>query len=347
MNEYRAFEKEAAAYFLGWLNQHQEALRIISSQVNTHQGDLEVDLLCHVEQNNKKWVLLVEFKNAVYSSQINQVFWQFSRFKTTIQDSQMYPILVLPWLSEKVMNQCKEAGIGCIGLNGNHHVAFEGFYSTTSGAPKPKTEIKALQSLFKGKAARVLRVLLQQPNKSWTNRELADTAGVSLGMTHKVKVALEERGWIEGLRLTQAEELLNEWREQKTSKPRQTYYTLKHGAALEKALQPNTDQHWIYASYSAANWLAPLVRQPMLYVVADDVGIQELEGKLQLEATEKGFNVVVYPDPDGDLLQDRWEASAGVWTTSPVQTYLELYQSHDRGREAAALIQTKYLGVKP
>jgi hypothetical protein len=156
------------------------------------------------------------------------VLWQISSQNNRIQTHQTYSVLVLPWLSESVMEQCKQAGVGCLGLNGNYHIAFGGFFATKSGAPKPKSETKALQSLFKGKAARVLRAILRHPNKTWTNRELADTAGVSLGMTHKVKVALEERGWIDGLRLTQAEELLYEWRDLKPAKPRQTYYTVQH-----------------------------------------------------------------------------------------------------------------------
>jgi hypothetical protein len=339
------FENEAADYFLGWLTQHSQAIRVVSSQLQTHLGDSRADLLCRVEQNNQEWLLLAEFKNYAYPSQIN--LSQTILHMKSIKARHIYPILILPWLSDSVMKLCQESGIGCIGLNGNHHVAFGGFYAVRSGASTPKAESKALQGLFRGKAARVLRALLRDPAHSWTNRELADAAGVSLGMTHKVKVALLERGWVEGLRLTQAEELLHEWREQKTTKPRQTFYTLQHGAALEKILQPNTGEHWLYAGYSAANWLAPLVRQPLLYVVADVVGLRELEQKLQLEPTQKGFNVVVYPDPEGDLLHDRWEASAGVWTTSPMQTYLELYQSHDRGREAAALIAKKYFGSKP
>jgi hypothetical protein len=141
--------------------------------------------------------------------------------------------------------------------------------------------------------------------------------------------------------------LIAEWRGQYRQAPKKTFYTLKHGAGLQKALQPQNSNHWLYAGYSAADWLAPWVRQNVLFVVADMIGLEELTEKLQLEESKKGFNVVVSLDPDGNLLHDRFEVSDGVWTTSPLETYLNLYQSHDRGREAAELIAKKYFGSKP
>jgi hypothetical protein len=66
------------------------------------------------------------------------------------------------------------------------------------------------------------------------------------------------------------------------------------------------------------------VRQNLLYLVADQIGLGQLESVLGLKPVGSGANVIVYQDPEANLLLDRFKAQAGIWTTSPIETYLML-----------------------
>ncbi len=55
----------------------------------------------------------------------------------------------------------------------------------------------------------------------------------------------------------------------------------------------------------------------------------------QLEPPGKGANVSMMQPKDEGVFLDRVEAAVGIWCTSPIQTYLDLAASGERGAEAA------------
>jgi Transcriptional regulator, AbiEi antitoxin, Type IV TA system len=310
--------------------------------------DWGADFILEIDNQNTDWQLIVEVKNTSHPSRLANSILKLLQIVQNNPKQNIYPVLIVPWLSDKLMNHCADVGIGCMDLEGNFRLVFGGVYAVSRGAPAPAPEQQRLRSLFSPKSSRVLRVLLRDPKQIWRIQSLSETAGVSLGHAHKVKAALEERGWLEslsgGIYLSQPKDLLETWSAVYTNQsPINRYYTLKHGKALAQALQPNDGQHWLYTSFSAADWLAPFVRQEVLYLVADESGMAHLQQTLKIELVETGFNLVLMADFEGDILQDRFEAASNIWTTSPVQTYLELMSSHDRGREAAAHLYQKYI----
>ena len=339
------FTQQALPYFQGLLEEFRGNIEIVDITREPMWPATRADAVFTVEQYGQTWQLLVNCKTGTYPTQVAKAIMQLRDAPN--REPNTYPVLVLPWLSETVMKLCSQAGVGCVGLEGNYRLNFGGLYALSRGASKPKTALKTLQSLFQGKSARVLRLMLRQPERHWRMQALAEEAQVSLGQIHKVSQALLTKGWLEkrsdGIRIAQADELISAWRDQPQQRSQRSFYTIKHGAALQKALQPNDGTHWLHAGFSAADWLAPWVRQNTFYAVADERGIEQLTEALQLEETSKGFNVIIVSD-DGNVLNDRFEAAEGIWTTSPLETYLTLYQSHDRGREAADQLWQKYQG---
>ncbi|MEK7880223.1 MAG: hypothetical protein AAB285_10225, partial [candidate division NC10 bacterium] len=83
------------------------------------------------------------------------------------------------------------------------------------GFPNPRLERRPLRALFAPKASRVLRVLLEDPKRSWQVQALAPQAEVSLGLAFKVKQRILDLEYAqeeeEGLRLIKPAELLREW----------------------------------------------------------------------------------------------------------------------------------------
>ena len=168
-----------------------------------------------------------------------------------------------------------------------------------------------------------------------------------------VRRALLEREWIEkradGVVLIQPDALLKTWREnyRRPSVHRITGYTHLHGKQfderLSKALNPYS-QHprAIYSLHSAAQWFAPFGRDGTHTFYADELGAQFLQETLGLMPATKGANVVLHIPNDESLFDDAIEPALGIFCTSPIITYLDLWNGNDRDREAAEYVAKEF-----
>jgi len=175
---------------------------------------------------------------------------------------------------------------------------------------------------------------------------LAQAAAVSLGHVSNVRSGLLAREWAQvsddGLFLSRPGALLDAWRvvyEPPVGK-HASFYTTLHGSAFEdiarRNLQPDGASGLAaFASFSAAQWLAPYGRAGSHYLYADTAGLERLRLALKLSSISKGENVLVTILQDPGLFRDTVEPAPGVICTSPVQTYLDLAIAGERGREAA------------
>ena len=60
-----------------------------------------------------------------------------------------------------------------------------------------------------------------------------------------------------------------------------------------------------------------------------------LKGELKLMPAARGANVVLHVPTDESLFDDASEPGPSVFCTSPIVTYLDLWNGSDREREAA------------
>jgi Transcriptional regulator, AbiEi antitoxin, Type IV TA system len=89
------------------------------------------------------------------------------------------------------------------------------------------------------------------------------------------------------------------------------------------------------ASFSAAEWTAPYGRTSTLFLWPKQKDVDELRERFQLSPSSKGENLVVSLTPDSGVFFDMFEAEGRIRCTSPLQTYLDLAKSGERGEEAA------------
>lgn len=269
-------------------------------------------------------------------------------------DLEAVPVLIAPYLSEAAQDICVEAGIGYLDLVGNARLQFGNVYMDAFVEKKPKSEHRLLKSMFSPKAARILRVMLRNPQRRWRLVQLAQAADVSLGHSSNVRKALIDREWAtalsDGVALTEPDALLDSWRENYRRPPgrQMAFYTHLHGGALECALhgalavQPHRGQVML-RSFSAAHWLAPYARTSTSYFYADEQGAERLQATLRLSHAHKGQNVSIHVVGDDDVFLDGIEPVSGIVCTGKVQTYLDLSVSGDRGREAAEHLRGELL----
>ena len=259
---------------------------------------------------------------------------------------QVVPMLVSPYLSPESRAICSDHDVAYLDLEGDARLIFDGVYIDRSVSSRPKPETRALRSIFTPKAAAILRALLREPDRPWLVTDLAASAHASLGHVSNVCRALLEREWVDrqddGIVLIQSDALIQTWREnyRRPRGDRFDAYTHVHGqqfdALARRALnaRPGSPRA-VYALASAAQWIAPFSRDATRSFYTDEAGARVLRETLDVRPADMGPNVVVHVITDDSIFDDAIEPLPGLFCTSPIVTYLDLWCGNDREREAA------------
>ena len=313
-----------------------------------------IDILARIRFAGQSYTLLCEIKRNSQPRHVRMASQYLCAQVLILNDPHTVPLLIAPYLSPASRAICEEYEVGFLDLMGNVRIAFSGVFIERVGAAPPPSERRGLRSIFSPRAARILRIMLRDPRRPWRVAALAEAAGVSLGHVSNVRRALLDREWVEqgtdGIVLSQPDVLLDTWRDSyiESKGLRLGYYTTLHGKLLDAAAQrvfrlsPDRGRA-IFASFSAAQWLAPYARTGTDYFYADRSGAEHLHKALNLAPASKGENVVIRIPEDTGILDDSIEPVPSILCTSEVQTYLDLYAAGERGREAADHLRTERL----
>lgn len=316
----------------------------IKSEVETPAGR-HVDFIADIAIDARPYKILLEVKSSGQPRAIRGAIDQ-ARHAAERVGGKFVAVVGAPYIADAARRLCEEAGVGWIDLAGNVRIVGPGLYIDRQTTEKPKAVARELKSPFAPKSARVLRCLLETPGRAWKVTDLAEAANVSLGQVSNVRRALIDREWAladsDGLQLTDREGLLRGWRE--SYEPhvgeRRRYYTTLHGKRLDVALRDALREAQSLGraaamSFTAADWWAPYARVPMTYLMAEPGALPALVEHLQLKPAESGANVEILIPDEAELLDNLRQPAPGFWTTSPLQTYLDLGTGGERGQEAA------------
>lgn len=319
-----------------------------------------VDGLISLLSPGGSYALVVEAKRngapSVVRSAIYQLLNHVSRLHQSYETKgarHYIPMLVCTYLSPASRAICNEHDVAYLDLFGNARLAFDDVYIERAVAEKPRSETRALRSVFSPKAAAILRVMLHQPDRPWRVADLAAQAHASYGHVSNVRKALLEREWLEirddGAVLTQPDTLLKTWRENYRPPAGKSIwaYTHFHGQQLHERLLGKLNPYAerpraIYSRHSAAQWLAPFSRGFAQSFYVDESGVELLEREMQLTRVEKGASAVLHIPTDESLFLDAIELGSGVFCTNPIVTYLDLWIGGDRDREAAEYVAKEF-----
>lgn len=314
------------------------------------------DILIELNWKGHSRFLACEVKSQGQPRHVRAALFQL-RKAAEMSDPPATPIFIAPYLSPEAQALCSEFDVGYLDLVGNARIVFDTVFIERQVDTKPPAIQRNLKSIFKPKSAQVLRVLLRDPDRAWRVADLAHTAEVSLGHVSNVRGELVDREWAEvaddGLRMSRPDALLDAWRGayEPPAGERLSFYTTLHGQSLEDAARTvlsvrSNGRNAIFASFSAAHWLAPYGRVATQYFYADPAGLTALRTALKLSPAASGANIVVTVPKDYGLFNDATAPAPGVVCTSPVQTYLDLAISGERGAEAAEHLRQDLLTWK-
>ncbi|MBI5899979.1 MAG: hypothetical protein HZB40_12200 [Rhodocyclales bacterium] len=339
-------EAESRAYdALRGMLEKIPVLQIEGIGAESASADWKPDLMVRLLVDGQPHMLICEYKSNGQPRHARTAILELRNY-VAHQAPQATPVFIAPYISPAVRQMCQEKSVGFLDLEGNARIAFGGVFIERVVTNKPVVEQRELKSLFRPKSALVLRAMLREPGHAWRVTELSEISGVSLGHVSNVRTGLIDREWArasnDGLVLAAPDALLDAWRDSYTAPPgeRLRFYTPLHGGALDDVARSalradDSPGRAAFASFSAAQWLAPYGRTGTHYFYADDDGLRKLQAALKLAPASKGENVVVTLPKDPGLLADTVEPAPGAVCTSPVQTYLDLSIAGERGAEAA------------
>jgi hypothetical protein len=308
-------------------------------------ADRGIDIVMRIHVGGESRLLVCEVKSNGQPRHVRSGLLGLRNYADRLGQKAV-PIFIAPYLSPEARTLCRENKVGFVDLAGNARLVFDGVFIEKLVSHAPPTERRELKSLFKPKSAQILRVMLRDPKRAWRVVELAQAADVSLGHVSNVRTGLLDREWArlseDGLTLSDPNALLDVWRDayEPCEAERMGFYTVLHGKAFEdlarRVLDPRGGAgRTLFACFSAAHWLAPYGRTGTQYFYADQHGLELVKEHLKLAPSPKGENVVVMLAKDDGVFRDAIEPAPGIFCTSDVQTYLDLYASGERGREAA------------
>jgi len=304
------------------------------------------DMIIDVEMAGKKRKIVVEVKSRGFPSQILQSIPVLLKAASMIKNG--YPIFISDFISKRGAAICKENNIGYIDLAGNCYVGLKEVYIEKIGEEQIKRTRSILKKLFSPKATRIIRALLEEPERLWGISELSQTSEVALGYTHEVMAKLLKHGHIirdekKRIHLSRPAELLNDWAGQYKIFPESihSYYSsMKNPQKLMKkvayVLKRNRTAY-CFTLHAGASLVAPFMRfnDVHFYYLGE---LKTIVRQLELEEIEFGGTVHLIEPYDKGIFY-RKQTIEGKNVVCNTQLYLDLNQYPTRGKEQAEFLR--------
>ncbi|RKZ91286.1 MAG: hypothetical protein DRQ40_10040 [Gammaproteobacteria bacterium] len=321
----------------------------------------EFDLLVRFTPRTGKTVeLWIECKDLPRPSMFPYVPLETSFFEDGAKAPRV-PTLAAPIVTKRMAEICKAHNWSWIDLAGNFSISVPGtIYLEKTGRRPVHSRPKPVANLSTDESARILRTLLVPENfeKQWTQRSLQDACApkVSLGKVNSLVSHLRDQAYIEiktsgGFQLKDPTALLREWREAyKTTEDRKiSCYSILSSREIASRVgelnryMGNTSVVSSLASFTAAEVIAPHVRQPRTWLYSRPENVTELKKALEAKEVQSGANLMILQASDDGVFFMPSRTEDGTPVTNPLQTYLDLWSGGSRGEEAADAIFNQVL----
>lgn len=276
------------------------------------------------------------------------------------KDRPTTPLLVIAGqTTAKAREILQRHGIALVDGLGNAHIELPGLLFHLEGRGRPRKGGDAVSAVrLRGRAGIVVQALLLNPKRAWQVTGLAETARVSVALTHRVLIRLENEGIVvvDGTgpnrvrHVTNPTALLDLWAEENVERPTRTLAHLlaQTPQLLIKELGRRLGRHHIdYALTGAAagSLIAPFTTAiPVVEVwVQATAAAERLCDITGAEPVVEGQNVVFLQAKDDAPLMFREEAR-GLWVVNRFRLYVDLRRDPRRGREQADHLRQEVIG---
>jgi len=257
------------------------------------------------------------------------------------------PLLIAPELRPPILRFCREARLAALDLNGRAYIRAPGVLIDRQRLPGRNFKFEfEPRNVFVGKSVRIVRSLLSDRGRVWTQKEIVGRTGASGGLVSRIVQHLIRQGFAErqtrsAFALSDAPGLVDAWA-QADEFTRRTlvgrYNTLGDDPlAIARRLQNWADGNSKPLAFT--QWLAGWLRHPYTEPLITSAYVGALPNgsaseALGLRPVDDGGKVWLFvPDDEGVFLEN--QQADGLNLVSDAQIYLDLQQTGLRGPEQA------------
>ena len=273
------------------------------------------------------------------------------------------PVLVIArTTTDEARKILEEHGVAVIDGLGNMSVELPGLFLRAAArrdTQRALHEADQPPAKLTGKAGVAAQALLRDPQRKWQVRDLAEAAGVSMGLAHRVLARLEREHLMEvegaGPKRTRRVEnptaLLDLWAEEMRDRGVKQLRVFRlardpraQARTLSRALAQAKIDHAVTGPAGAAR-LAPFITAiPITDIwVADTVALKDAAYAAGADEVQEGHNVVLR-QTTGDAPLVFRKTVDEVWTADPFRLFYDLRQDPRRGREQADRLREEVIG---
>jgi AraC-like DNA-binding protein len=323
---------------------------VVVQEEPSSRATIRADIQFRLSRGDQEAVLLIETKTSAEPRIVAN--WIDRLAEPQNRPEGHYPILCAPYISTAASEMLKSHRIGYIDLSGNCWLDLGFLIVERSGRPNRFKAPKEQQTLFAARASRIVRILLENPAKDWTLQELAKTAGVSLGLVHRVTKALEEGLFAEKRRsrftLQDPGALLDAWRSFYVGRRiRWERYYWPVGQDVRAGMQEiakcarAVEVRYAFTGPAAASLLGPylMVSGIHCYLSALKPGLLDA---LRADPIPSGGNLWFNVIQKEDIFVGSHQIE-DLYVVSDIQMYLDLFALGGRGKEAAETLRERRL----
>lgn len=199
--------------------------------------------------------------------------------------------------------------------------------------------------IFSGKALRVVRWLLIEPDRRWRLQDMANVSEASVGFVSRVFATLEREAYLErdrdGSRLRDGDALLDAWTaaDGPNELVAQRVSLLPSPEAVVAAIRSlQAPPRYAATAEVAADQLVPFARFSRVDLYVDDP--QAMGEILDLTEVPRGGNVALITPPDAGVFDGATRAR-GLELVSRPQLYVDLMRRGGAAAEAARVLRER------
>ena len=298
------------------------------------------EIIARVNIGDRQKSILAEVARNGQPRAVREAIQALGSYLQTYADA--YGVVLAPRITTESARICRQEGVGYVDFAGNCLLSFDFVFLSKRGRTEVADKTTAIRSWYSPRVERVVRALLLHPLRRWRIPELANAAMVKPNQALQIKEHLTQRGWIEngreGFALIEAGLLLDDWSNhyvQGRSSERR-FKSDRSVVEIEQMLAGVCrDQIVPYAlmGFSAAMRHDPLLnyKRVSAYVLSD---VNKIASAMELTPDAARGNVSLWIPYDEGVLHGAQEYLE-VKVTSPVQTYVDLMGTSERGEKTA------------
>lgn len=260
-------------------------------------------------------------------------------------------ILVVPNLTDHLRTVCRKLELSVADVSGNMWIRAPGLLiEKATPVEQPVIHETEPRNIFVGKSERIIRLLLSNIEKTWTQSEVRALSTASPGLVSRILNHLISQGFIQltderRYRVTDPAALLDEWaRADDFSRRVSPYAFIRIGGNSEQLAQElveacqSQEIPIAFTQWIAAWWRRPYAEPAIISAYVERLPDLEVLTRRGFREVRDGGRIVLYVPRDPSVFQPG-QVVKGFPVVTDAQIYLDLQRTGFRGPDAARALR--------